>query len=172
MDLSHYRFRRIASVLVSAVALGGASAAACAAGPAAGANIGTNAPQNPLHRWCARQFDTAQRVDMESFRDYDAETFRAGHDARAVTVFDSGAVRTGIDAIMAALASHFQNREAKWSWSERYRVVDGCRSAYIVYETVYEIPRIGYRQRAMTGVTYTHDGWQWLAVADQGTRLP
>ena len=169
MDLPHYRFRRIALALASAVALGGASAA-CAAGPAASA--GANAPQNPLHRWCARQFDTAQRVDMESFRDYDADTFRAGHDARAVTVFDSGAVRTGIDAIMAALAGHFQNHEAKWSWSERYRVVDGCRSAYILYETVYEIPRIGYRQRAMTGVTYTHDGRQWLAVADQGTRLP
>ncbi len=170
MVLPQLSFRRIASVLASALALGGASAAACAAGPAADA--GANAPQNPLHRWCARQFDTAQRVDMESFRDYDADTFRAGHDERAVTVFDSGAVRTGIDAIMAALAGHFQNREAKWSWSERYRVVDGCRSAYILYETVYEIPRIGYRQRAMTGVTYTHNGWQWLAVADQGTRLP
>lgn len=131
-----------------------------------------NAPQNLLHRLCARQFEVAQRVDMESFRDYDAETFRAGHDERAVTVFDSGGVRIGIDAIMAALAGHFQNREAKWSWTERYRVVDGCRSAYILYETVYEIPRIGYRQRAMTGVAYTHDGFKWLAVADQGTKLP
>jgi len=174
MSVPQPRYRRLAFVLAAAAALSGASAAACAAGQVApvGAAPGANALHNPLHRWCARQFDTAQRVDMESFRDYDAETFRAGHDPQAVTVFDSGAVRTGIDAIMAALAGHFQNREARWSWSERYRVVDGCRSAYILYETVYEIPRIGYRQRAMTGVTYTHDGRQWLAVADQGTRLP
>src|SRR5688500_15295268 len=48
-------------------------------------------------RGCARQFELAQRMDMESFRDYDAETFRAVHDERAVTVFASGAVRTGID---------------------------------------------------------------------------
>lgn len=153
-----------------------ACAALLAAGNAAAAGQADappgSAPQYGLHRLCARQFEVAQRVDMESFRDYDAETFRAGHDDRAVTVFDSGAVRIGIDAIMTALAAHFRDREAKWSWTERYRVVDGCRSAYILYETVYEIPRLGYRQRALTGVAYTHDGFKWLAVADQGTKLP
>ena len=121
---------------------------------------------------CARQFERAQRIDMESFRDYDAETFRAIHQPRAVTVFARGARREGVDAIMAALASHFRNREGRWSWVERYRVVDGCRSAYILYETVYELPSIGYRQRALTGVTYTHDGNGWLGIADQGTPLP
>lgn len=121
---------------------------------------------------CARQFERAQRMDMESFRDYDAETFRAVHHPDAVTVFASGAVRYGIDAIMAALGSHFANREAIWGWKELYRVVDGCRTAYILYETTYDIPSIGYHQRAMTGVVYTHVGNRWLAVADQSTRLP
>ena len=123
-------------------------------------------------RGCARQFELAQRMDMESFRDYDAETFRAVHDERAITVFGSGATRIGIDAIMATFASHFANREALWSWTERYRVVDGCSSAFILYETVYEIPRIGFRSRALTGVTYTYDRGKWLAIADQGTPLP
>jgi hypothetical protein len=121
---------------------------------------------------CARQFEQAQRMDMESFRDYDAETFRAIHHERAVTVFANGARREGVDAIMAALASHFRNREGRWSWVERYRLVDGCRTAFILYETVYELPSIGYRQRALTGVTYTHDGHGWLGIADQGTPLP
>ena len=53
-----------------------------------------------------------------------------------------------------------------------YRVVDGCNAAFILYETVYEIPRIGFRQHAYTGVTYSHDGHRWLAIADQGTPLP
>ena len=123
-------------------------------------------------RGCARQFDLAQRMDMESFRDYDAETFRAVHDERAITIFASGARRVGIDAIMTALASHFANREAQWTWTEVYRVVDGCNAAFILYETVYEIPRIGFRQHAYTGVTYSHDGHRWLAIADQGTPLP
>ena len=89
----------------------------------------------------------------------------------AVTIFASGAVRTGIDAIMAALAPHFANREALWAWTEIYRVVDGCKSAFILYDATYDIPSIGYHQRTLTGVTYTHDGNKWLAIADQGTYL-
>ena len=108
---------------------------------------------------------------MESFRDYDRETFREGHDPRAVTVFASGAVRYGIDAIMRALESHFANREAIWAWTELYRVVDGCHSAFILYDATYDIPSIGYHQRTLTGVTYTHDGNRWLSIADQGTYL-
>lgn len=121
---------------------------------------------------CAQQFEVAQRMDMESFRDYDAATFRAVHHPEAVTVFASGAVRYGVDAIMAALASHFANRQAIWAWKELYRVVDGCKTAYILYETTYDLPAAGFHQRALTGVVYTHVGNRWLAVADQSTRLP
>jgi hypothetical protein len=121
---------------------------------------------------CARQFETAQRTDMESFRDYDAETFRAVHHPDAMTVFANGAVRYGIDAIMQALGPHFQNREAVWAWTERYRIVDGCKSAFILYETTYAIASSGFHQRALTGVTYTYHRGKWLALADQGTLLP
>jgi hypothetical protein len=120
---------------------------------------------------CAAQFEVAQRTDMESFRDYDAETFRAGHHPDAITIFASGAIRKGVNAIMTALAPHFANREALWAWIEIYRVVDGCKSAFILYDATYDIPSIGYHQRTLTGVTYTHDGNKWLAVADQGTYL-
>lgn len=120
---------------------------------------------------CAAQFEEAQRLDMESFRDYDAETFRAGHHPDAVTIFASGALRKGVNAIMTALGPHFANREALWSWIEIYRVVDGCKSAFILYDATYEIPSIGYHQRTLTGVTYTHDGHRWLSIADQGTYL-
>jgi hypothetical protein len=132
------------------------------------------APAAPAQEWargCAEQFEIAQRTDMESFRDYDAETFREGHDPRAVTIFASGAVFYGIDAIMDALESHFTNREAIWAWTELYRVVDGCKSAFILYDATYDIPSIGYHQRTLTGVTYTHRGNRWLAIADQGTYL-
>jgi hypothetical protein len=120
---------------------------------------------------CARQFEEAQRIDMESFRDYDAETFRAGHHPDAVTVFASGDTFVGIDAIMAALESHFASREAIWAWTELYRVVDGCRSAFILYDATYDIPSIGYHQRTLTGVSYSHKADHWISIADQGTYL-
>jgi hypothetical protein len=147
---------RLMLTAASLVALGGASLAASGASAAEG---------------CARQFEEAQRIDMESFRDYDRETFRDGHHPDAVTVFASGARRIGIDAIMAALEPHFANREAIWAWTEVSRVVGGCRSAFILYDATYDIPSIGYHQRTLTGVTYTHVGERWLSIADQGTYL-
>ena len=149
--------RRLLLAGALVVTLSGATAAAADSTAAAG---------------CARQFEEAQRIDMESFRDYDAEAFRAGHHPDAITVFASGARRVGVDAIMAALAPHFADREAIWAWTELYRVVDGCRSGFILYDTTYDIPSIGFHQHALTGVTYTHAGDKWLAIADQGTLIP
>jgi hypothetical protein len=125
----------------------------------------------PWEYFCRLQFDLAQRTDMESFRDYDADTFRAGHTEDAVTVFSSGAMRIGIDAIMQALAGHFDGREAIWEWTELNRHVQGCRTAHILYETHYRIPRINLDIHALTGVTYTYKNGLWLSNADQGTVL-
>jgi hypothetical protein len=160
MRIASFRLRHLLLALGLVLALGGVSAAS-ASDPADSATAAG----------CARQFELAQKTDMESFRDYDEETFRAGHDPRAVTVFASGAVRFGIDAIMAALHPHFVNRNAVWSWTELYRVVDGCKSAFILYDTNYDIPSAGFHQHALTGVTYTHVGDKWLSIADQGTLL-
>jgi len=121
---------------------------------------------------CAEQFELAQRTDMESFRDYDRETWRDAHAEDAVTILTSGTVIEGRDAIVTALAAHFDNREAVWSWTELSRRVEGCKTAHILYETVYEIERIGLRIHALTGVTYTYEHGRWLSVADQGTVLP
>ncbi len=122
-------------------------------------------------RSCEARFDAAQRADMESFRDYDAETFRAVHDRDAVSIFPSGARFAGVDAIMTALEGHFEGREAVWSWTELNRRVEGCKTAFIEYEAIYEIPRIGYYQRALTVVTYHFERGRWLAIMDQGTML-
>jgi len=153
---------RLLSAVAAAVVLGACIGPAFAADAADG------------RRSCERQFEQAQRLDMESFRDYDADTFRAGHADDAVTVFASGFRAIGIDAIMAALGSHFENREAVWEWTEIHRSVHGCETAFILYETWYTIPSNGFRQRALTAVTYTWDRRHraWLAAADTGTLLP
>jgi hypothetical protein len=108
---------------------------------------------------------------MESFRDYDAQTFRAGHDHDAVSIFPQGQRFVGIDAIMTALKSHFTDKEAIWSWTELNRRVIGCHTAFIEYDATYDIPRIGFHQRALTVVTYVYRHHQWLSIMDQGTIL-
>ncbi|WP_157574756.1 hypothetical protein [Jiangella muralis] len=124
------------------------------------------------NRGCAARFDEAQRADMESFRDFDAETWRDGHHEDAVSVFASGHRFSGIDAIMAAQKSHFENREAIWTWTEIDRHVHGCKTATIEYDATYELPRVGFKSRALTVVTYTFERGRWLSIYDQGTAFP
>ena len=94
-DMEHRKGHLAMAVAVGVLlALTGVSAASASnPGDARGTAVG-------WAQGCAEQFELAQRTDMESFRDYDRETFREGHDPRAVTIFASGAVRYGIDAIM------------------------------------------------------------------------
>lgn len=127
---------------------------------------------NPVERLCAKQFDKAQRIDMESFRDFDLETWEAIHVQDAITVGGSSRVYVGLDAIVASLQSHFDDKNAVWSWTELARNVEGCKTGVIVYDTTYAIPSIGYSQRMTTSVIYTYQRGKWLVVHDQSTNNP
>jgi hypothetical protein len=116
-------------------------------------------------------FEDAQRTDMESFRDYDRETWRRGHTVDAVSVLPNGTVLVGRDEIVTALDRHFSEREATWSWTELSRRIDAGRAAHILYETRYESGRHRISVHALTGVTWSLRDDEWLVVCDQGTRL-
>jgi hypothetical protein len=158
--------RRKTSYILGAVALV-ATAAVAAPSAAAASDDGAEADNS-----CAREFDAAQRTDMESFRDYDLATWKAGHDDDAITVLAQGLWFQGRDRIAAVLHRHFEDREAIFTWTELTRTVDGCKTATIVYDTTYRIPSINFSQRSLTSVVYTHKHGKWLSVLDQGTLLP
>jgi hypothetical protein len=154
---------------VSMVVLAAGAALAAVAPTMASANDGK---PSGADRRCAREFDAAQRTDMESFRDYDLATWKAGHDDDAITVFAAGQWFQGRDTIAAVLHKHFENREATWTWTELSRAVDGCTTATILYDATYGVPSAHFTQRALVSVTYTRKHGKWLSVIDQSTLLP
>jgi len=139
-------------------------------GLAAEATAG-RAADGDLRHFCERSFDRAQRADMESFRDFDADTWREGHADDAISIFPTGEMFVGIEEIMTAAERHFTKRDAVWTWTELSRRVDGCKSAMIVYDATYDIPAFDYHQRALTTVTYVFERGHWRSVMDQGTLL-
>ncbi|HET6212358.1 MAG TPA: hypothetical protein VFE14_05740 [Micromonosporaceae bacterium] len=151
------------------VLAGLAAVAAFLAPTAAAATDGVEDDSAAADNYCTRSFDDAQRTDMESFRDYDLETWKAGHDDDAITIFASGVWFQGRDRIAAVLHRHFENREAQWSWTELSRAVDGCKTATILYDATYAIPSIHFTQRAYVSVVYTFKQSRWLSVIDQST---
>lgn len=122
--------------------------------------------------YCARQLDVATRADMESFRDFDADTFRAGHDPRAITVFPSGRVAVGIDEIMRLLAPHFTDRNATFTWTERGRTVEGCKTALVWFDARYDIDSANIHQHQVIVVTWIWKHGRWLAISDTNTFTP
>jgi hypothetical protein len=153
------------AVGVLAAVLAPTAAATAATGPA---KPGTHGIIN----FCARTFDVAQRVDMESFRDFDRATWVAGHDDDAIAVYSNGRVVQGREAIGDSQNSHFTNRNATWTWTELNRAVDGCSTGTIVYDATYAIPSAGFVLRQIVSVTYTFKRGHWLTVIDQGTPIP
>jgi hypothetical protein len=153
------------------VVIGLALAAVAVAMPAAAADTG-QAGSTETGRGCLAELEDALRQDMESFRDFDADAFREGHDERAITVFPNGRIANGIDEIMTALGPHFHDRNAVWTWTETHRVVEGCKTAFVVYDARYEIPSIGFRQHQVVAITWIRKHGKWLAVADTNTLLP
>lgn len=160
--------RRALGILATAAAIGGASMAATAGGSFAGPDAA-----RAVGGGCARSFDAAARLDMESFRDYDAETWRDLHHPRAESILASGQRFVGIDQIMAAMGGHFEGREAIFEWTELSRFVDRtCHSGYVVYESRYRLPSAGFDQTTTTTVTFVRERGEWKVLIDQGTLLP
>jgi hypothetical protein len=154
------RFMLAGTAIVAAGALLAPTAATAGGGPD---------NDDRSDRRCAREFDQAQRTDMESFRDYDLATWKAGHDDDAITVLASGVWFQGRDTIAAVLHRHFEDREATWTWTELSRAVDGCKTGTILYDATYAIPSAGFTQRAYVSVVYTRKHGKWLSVIDQST---
>jgi hypothetical protein len=159
---------RAAAVAGAAVALAAAVASPAAAWAGTERQLGSAG----LTQWCARKFDEAQRHDMESFRDFDRVTWEAGHDDDAITIYSTGRVVQGREAIGESQRNHFNNRNATWTWTEKTRAVDGCSTGTIVYDATYTIPSQGFAIRQIINVTYTFKYGRWLSVIDQGTQIP
>ena len=118
---------------------------------------------------CDQGFEATQRLYMESFATFDADTFRRLHHPEAVAILPGGGIRRGVEPIMAALASHFERREAVCTWTELHRFIDDCRVAYIAYEVAYTIPSQRITVLSQCGVTHVHEQGRWLVVADHAT---
>jgi len=129
------------------------------------------ATESREHRRCERQFDDAQRQDMESFRDRDRDAFRAIHHPNAIAVYTGGTVHKGIDQIMADAEETFSIPDYTWEWTEMQREVVGCTTGTIVYDVYFKSESLHVSSHFRIGVTYTREHGRWLGLIDQTTKL-
>jgi hypothetical protein len=150
-------------VLLMSVLVGGS--AATSATP--------DASRSDSHRaahGCAWKFDrTIDRyVGSHPIRDVDmlASTL---HDEWTV-IFADGELLVGKEEGLAWVREEFFS-DPSWtqSFTEVRRVVRGCSTGFILFDSIYEQP--GYRTHLMIGLSLTYERGRWLVIQDQNSRV-
>ena len=138
--------------------------------------LGASAPSHAGERGddvaCAASFDAAVRqyVDATQQRDLDryAEVLHPGW----TVIFPDGDVLNGKEEGMEWVRGFFADSTWTQSFEERSRVQSGCRTGFVLFDSVFRIPSENYRSDLVIGLTFTREGDRWLVIHDQNTSAP
>lgn len=118
---------------------------------------------------CERKFDATidKYTGSHPIRDVDmlASTL---HDEWTV-IFPDGELLLGKEEGLTWVREEFFN-DPSWtqSFTEIRRVVRGCSTGFVLFDSIYEQP--GYRSHLLIGLSLTYEHGRWLVIQDQNTR--
>ncbi|MGS2616449.1 nuclear transport factor 2 family protein [Micromonospora sp. LZ34] len=149
-----------------AIALAGLAAGLLATAPAAAA-----APVSDdaaAHRGCERAFDRAVQayVDTTARRDLDGFAALLHPDVTAIFASD-GEVLDGKAATVEWMRGFFADDSWTQSFHIAKRTVVGCRTGFVLFDSVYAVPATGTRVPLLIGLSYTYEHGRWLVLQNQ-----
>lgn len=151
-----------------AAAAGLALAALAVLGPAAAAAPATTSTGS---HGCGRQLDAAVDRYVATTDDRDARGFNALLHRDVTGVLPGGTVFAG----KAEMAGFIDGFFARTDWTQSFEhlrtAVNGCSTAYVLFDSVYAEPEAGFRQQLAIGITWTREHGRWLVIADQNTEV-
>ncbi|WP_433652553.1 nuclear transport factor 2 family protein [Micromonospora zamorensis] len=164
---------RSAGRLGRTIALVGLTAGLLAAAPAA-VSAATAGPADTTTgdavatRGCERAFDRAVRAYVETTARRDLDGFAALLHPDVTSVFASdGEVLDGKRATVDWLRGFFADDSWTQSFSVAKQTVVGCRTGFVLFDSVYAVPATGTRVPLLIGVSYTYQHGQWLVLQNQ-----
>jgi len=118
---------------------------------------------------CERQFHEAVREYVETTDDRDAEGFNALLHPDITAILPGGIVFAGKEETAAFIDQFFARTDWTQSLTVRRTTVDGCATAFVLFDSVYAEPASGYRDDLVIGITWTREHGRWLVLHDQNT---
>jgi hypothetical protein len=119
---------------------------------------------------CEHSFDVAigKYVGAHPTRDVD-QLASVLHDDWTV-IFPDGELLIGKEEGLDWVRNEFFN-DPSWtqSFDEIRRVVRGCKTGFVLFDSIYEQP--GYRTHLLIGLSLTYEQGRWLVIQDQNTRV-
>ena len=145
-----------------------AAAVMAAAAPAAADTTGGPAAAGT----CARDFDRAIQQYVDTTDRRDAAGFNALLDQDVTAVLRLGDTFDGKREVATFIEEFFAEPGWTQSFTVLKKVVHGCHTAFVLYDSVYADPGAGVRLHLIIGVTFTHRHGRWLIVHNQDSGAP
>lgn len=160
----------VLGLAVATLAAMPSAAAAAETADAAGSEPATGDPQW-TSRFCEHRFDRATRTYRETFPARDLATLGDLLHEQVTVVLADGTVVLGRDRAIDALTPFFEDPRWTQTFDEVTRVVNRCRSGFILFDSVLSFPS-GFTRHTLIGLTFTFEHGRWLILHDQVTPLP
>jgi hypothetical protein len=167
------RTRRLVGGAVLAVAVMGSATTAIAAPPALQPAVSADSGSaSGADRGCSRQFDTAVGQYVETTDRRDARGFNALLDRDVTIMFANGGVLYGKAQSANFITSFFADPGWTQTFRELTRHVEGCRTGFVLFDSVYSVPAQNRVVPLVIGVTFTRDHGHWLVLHNQDSNGP
>lgn len=149
------------------------AAALIGLGVAAPASAGVVAGESPSpQQVCARQFDRAVRAYVRTTDRRDAPGFNALLHPDVTIVFANGGVISGKPDSAAFIRDFFADPGWTQTFTELRRTVQGCRTGFVLFDSVYSVPAQNRVSPLVIGVTFTYAHGGWLVLHNQDSTGP
>lgn len=121
---------------------------------------------------CAAQFDAAVRAYVDATDDRSVARYeKLVHDGYTI-IFADGDVLAGKAESMRFIKEFFADTGWNQTFKETRRVVSGCRTGFVLFDSVYTEPADNYRTHLVIGLSFTREHGRWVVIQDQNSRLP
>jgi hypothetical protein len=121
---------------------------------------------------CLARFGTAVRAYVSTTDRRDARGFNALLDPDATVVFANGSVLYGRAQVADFITGFFADPGWTQTFTELTRHVEGCRSGFVLFDSVYSVPADNRVSPLVIGVTFTYDHGRWLVLHNQDSTGP
>jgi hypothetical protein len=119
---------------------------------------------------CERSFDRAVDAYVETTDERDADGFAALLHEDVTAIFANGGVLYGKDQTMGFIEPFFEVPGWTQTFDELTRHVEGCRSGFVLFDSVYT--EDGAEVPLVIGLTFTRERGRWLVLQNQDSSGP
>lgn len=120
---------------------------------------------------CERGFEAAVDRYLSTTEDRDAAGFNRLLHRDVTGVLPGGTVFAGRAELAGFIDGFFARTDWTQTFSLRRKEVHGCATGFVLFDSVYAEPAVGFSQRLAIGLTWTREHGRWLLLVDQNTEV-